>query len=344
MNPETAARSQANQYAELKRIVKQRGLMIRQPAYFAGKFALTLGMLAVSLGLLLAFDSTWLQLLNAAWLAFVFVQISFLAHDCGHRQFSLRIPWQNDWITLILGNLLLGVSREWWIDKHNEHHGHPNQLDVDPDVDIPLLAFEKDQALGKTGFARFVVKHQAALIFPLSLLQAVSMLRSSIQYLVEKRAKRPLTEALLMLAHYAAYVSVLFSVLEPVQAVVFIAVHRGLYGVFMVSVFAPNHKAMPMLKQDSQIDFLRRQVLTSRNVRSHPVTDFWYGGLNYQIEHHLFPGMPRNKLREAQPIVREFCREHDIGYHETSVLRSYREILEHLHAVGAPLRGANRAG
>ena len=344
MNPETAARSQANQYAELKRIVKQRGLMIRQPAYFAGKFALTLGMLAVSLGLLLAFDSTWLQLLNAAYLAFVFVQISFLAHDCGHRQFSLRIPWQNDWITLILGNLLLGVSREWWIDKHNEHHGHPNQLDVDPDVDIPLLAFEKDQALGKRGFARFVVKHQAALIFPLSLLQAVSMLRSSIQYLVDKRAKRPLTEALLMLAHYAAYVSVLFSVLEPVQAVVFIAVHRGLYGVFMVSVFAPNHKAMPMLKQDSQIDFLHRQVLTSRNVRSHPVTDFWYGGLNYQIEHHLFPGMPRNKLREAQPIVREFCREHDIGYHETSVLKSYREILEHLHAVGAPLRGANRAG
>ena len=344
MNLETAARSQANQYVELKRIVKQRGLMIRQPAYFAGKFALTLGMLAVSLGLLLAFDTTWLQLLNAACLAFVFVQISFLAHDCGHRQFSLRIPWQNDWITLILGNLLLGVSREWWIDKHNEHHGHPNQLDVDPDVDIPLLAFEKDQALGKTGFARFVVKHQAALIFPLSLLQAVSMLRSSIQYLLEKRAKRPLTEALLMLAHYAAYVSVLFSALEPVQAVVFIAVHRGLYGVFMVSVFAPNHKAMPMLRQDSQIDFLRRQVLTSRNVRSHPVTDFWYGGLNYQIEHHLFPGMPRNKLREAQPIVREFCRAHDIGYHETSVLRSYREILEHLHAVGAPLRGADRAG
>jgi fatty acid desaturase len=73
MNLETAARSQANQYAELKRIVKQRGLMIRQPSYFAGKFALTLGMLAVSLGLLLAFDSTWLQLLNAACLAFVFV-------------------------------------------------------------------------------------------------------------------------------------------------------------------------------------------------------------------------------------------------------------------------------
>jgi fatty acid desaturase len=344
MNLETAARSQPNQYAELKQIVKQRGLMVRQPAYFAGKFALTLGMLAVSLGLLLAFGSTWLQLLNAAFLAFVFVQISFLAHDCGHRQFTLRTPRRNDWLTLILGNLLLGVSREWWIDKHNEHHGHPNQLDVDPDVDIPLLAFEEDQALGKTGLARIVVKHQAALIFPLSLLQAVSMLRSSIRYLAGNRAKRPLGEALLMVAHYAAYFGVLFSVLEPVQAAVFVAVHRGLYGVFMVSVFAPNHKAMPTLGQGSEVDFLRRQVLTSRNVRPHPVTDFWYGGLNYQIEHHLFPGMPRNKLREARHIVRSFCREHDVGYHETSVLGSYREILEHLHAVGAPLRGATRAG
>jgi fatty acid desaturase len=342
MHLETATQSQPNQYAELKRIVKERGLMRRQPAYFAGKFALTLGMLAVGLGLLLAFGSTWLQLVNAAFLAFVFVQISFLAHDCGHRQFSLSVPWQNDWLTLILGNLLLGVSREWWIDKHNEHHGHPNQLDVDPDVDIPLLAFEEDQALGKTGVARFVAKHQAALILPLSLLQAASMLRSSIQYLVEKRAKRPLTESILIVAHYVAYFGVLFAVLEPVQAAVFVAVHRGLYGVFMVSVFAPNHKAMPMLEQGSKMDFLRRQVLTSRNVCPHPVTDFWYGGLNYQIEHHLFPGMPRNKLRDAQPIVRDFCREHDIGYHETSVLGSYREILGHLHAVGAPLRGATR--
>src|ERR671910_1995146 len=193
-----APRSLPNQYAALKRLIKQRGLLDKQPAYFAGKSLLTLGLLAVGLTLLLIVDNLWLQLLNAAYLAFVFVQISLIAHDMGHRQFSFRASWKNDWLTLILGNLLLGISRQWWIDKHNEHHGHPNQLDVDPDVDIPLLAFEEEQALGKTGLARFVVKHQAALIFPLSLLQAVSMLRSSVQYLAGKRAKRPLTEFVLM--------------------------------------------------------------------------------------------------------------------------------------------------
>jgi fatty acid desaturase len=327
----------------LKRLIKQKGLLDQQPTYFVGKVLLTLTLLAVGLTLLLILDNLWLQLLNAAYLAFVFVQISLLAHDFGHRQFSFRASWKNDWLTLVFGNLLLGVSRQWWIDKHNEHHGHPNQLDVDPDVDIPLLAFEEEQALDKRGLARFVVKYQAYLIFPLSLLQALGMHFKSIRFLIEKKAKSTLAEALLLGTHFALYFGLLFSVLEPLQAVLFIAVHRGLFGMYMVSIFAPNHKAMPILDRDSQLDFLRRQVLTSRNVIAHPVTDFWYGGLNYQIEHHLFPSMPRNKLREVQAIVKAFCRDHAIAYHETSVLQSYREILQHLHEVGAPLRKAGKA-
>ena len=327
----------------MKRLIKQNGLLDRQPAYYAGKISFTLGLLAVSLTLLLILDNTWLQLLNAAYLAFVFVQISLVAHDCGHRQFSFRTSWKNECLTLIFGNLLLGVSRQWWIDKHNEHHGHPNQIEVDPDVDIPLLAFEEEQALDKRGLARFVVKYQASLIFPLSLLQALSMRFRSIQFLIEKKARRTLAEAIAIGAHFVLYFGLLFSLLDAWQAVLFIAIHQGLFGLYMVSIFAPNHKAMPILDRDSQLDFLRRQVLTSRNVLAHPITDFWYGGLNYQIEHHLFPSMPRNKLREVQAIVKAFCRDHAIAYHETSVLQSYREILQHLHEVGAPLRKAGKA-
>jgi fatty acid desaturase len=339
----SASHFRNNQYAQLKRLIKQNGLLDRQPAYYAGKTVFTLGLLAVSLALLLVLGDTWFQLLNAAYLAFVFVQLSLIAHDFGHRQFSFHTPWKNDWLTLVFGNLLLGISRQWWIDKHNEHHGHPNQTDLDPDVDIPLLAFEEEQALEKRGLARFVVKYQVALIFPLSLLQAISMLRSSIEFLAAKKAKSSLVEALMICAHFALYFGLLFSVLEPLQALLFVAVHRGLFGTYMVSIFAPNHKAMPLLERDSKVDFLRRQVLTSRNVTAHPITDFWYGGLNYQIEHHLFPRLPRNKLREAQPIIRSFCRDHCIVYHETSVLQSYKEILQHLHEVGAPLREARKA-
>src|ERR687892_718717 len=159
-------RSRSNQYAELKRLIKQNGLLNPQPAYFGGKISLTLGLLALSLTLLLILDNPWLQLLNAAYLAFVFVQISLVAHDCGHRQFSFHASRKNDWATLIFGNLLLGVSRQWWIDKHNEHHGHPNQIDVDPDIDIPLLAFEEEQALDKRGIVSPAILSVDKLVSP----------------------------------------------------------------------------------------------------------------------------------------------------------------------------------
>jgi fatty acid desaturase len=97
---------------------------------------------------------------------------------------------------------------------------------------------------------------------------------------------------------------------------------------------------MPTLTKAEQLDFLRRQVLTSRNVAGSRVVDFVLGGLNYQIEHHLFPSMPRPNLRRAQPPVRAFCAQHSLPHVEASLFGSYAEALRHLHGVGAPLRPA----
>ena len=106
----------------------------------------------------------------------------------------------------------------------------------------------------------------------------------------------------------------------------------------MGSIFAPNHKGMPILTGDDRPDFLRRQVLTSRNVRGGWFTDVALGGLNYQIEHHLFPSMPSPHLRKAQVIVRRYCAELGVDYLETSLITSYRQALASLHHAGAPIR------
>jgi fatty acid desaturase len=124
-------------------------------------------------------------------------------------------------------------------------------------------------------------------------------------------------------------------VLSPVRALVFVAVNQALFGVYLGCAFAPNHKGMPNLGEKEAADFLRRQVLTSRNVRGGPVTDWVLGGLNYQIEHHLFPSMPRVNLKRAQPLVRAFCAERGVAYRECGAFASYRQALGHLNAVGA---------
>jgi fatty acid desaturase len=125
-----------------------------------------------------------------------------------------------------------------------------------------------------------------------------------------------------------------FVVLLPLQAVVFLFVQQGLFGVYLGSAFAPNHKDMTVVGKDEKLNFLRRQVLTSRNIRGSVLTDLALGGRNYRIEHHLFPSMPRPSQRHAQAPVRAFCAQRGIPYSETGLLASYAQVLRHLHTTG----------
>ncbi len=322
-----------NEYAELKQLIKQKGLLQKQPAYYTGQVLLILGLLALSLTFVALIDTLWLLLLNAAFLAFVFAQIGFIGHDAGHRQI-FHAAGKNATAGLAV-NFLLGTSRSWWIDKHNRHHSNPNQLDVDPDISIPVLAFSEEQARTKRGVLRLVVRYQAYLLFPLLSLEALGLRLASFHFMAGRRTANILPELFLATLHFLLYFGFLFSVLSLWQATAFIFVHQALFGLYVGATFAINHKGMLILDKDSQMDFLRRQVLTARNVKGNPVIDFWYGGLNYQIEHHLFPNMPRNKLPEAQKVVKAFCQAHSISYSEESVLQSYREVLQSLNKVGA---------
>jgi fatty acid desaturase len=143
-----------------------------------------------------------------------------------------------------------------------------------------------------------------------------------------------------LFGHFAVYLSALFVVLPPGMAIAFLAVHQCLFGVYLGSIFAPNHKGMPILTGRDRPDFLRRQVLTARNVRGGRLLDLMMGGLNHQIEHHLFPSMPSPHLRRARPIVRRYCRELGVDYLETGLLASYRQALASLHQAGEPFRRA----
>ncbi len=334
--PESQALTSAlreNEYAELKQLINQQGLLRKQPSYYTRQILLVLSLLALSLAFVVLIDTLWLQLLNAAFLAFVFAQIGFIGHDAGHRQI-FRATGKNA-LTGLVVNFLLGTSQSWWIDKHNRHHSNPNRLDVDPDISIPVLAFSEEQARAKRGVLRFVVRYQAYLLFPVLLLEGIGLRVASFHFMAQTRKMYILPELLLAIAHFGVYFGFLFFVLGVWQATAFILVHQALFGLYVGSAFATNHKGMLILGKDSQMDFLRRQVLTSRNVKASPLIDFWYGGLNYQIEHHLFPNMPRNKLPEAQKVVKAFCQSRSVSYCETSVFQSYREILQSLHQVGA---------
>ena len=335
--PASSARRRGSEYAELSRQVKEAGLLERRPGYYVWKIAVTVGLLAAGWTAFVVVGDSWWQLAVAAFLAVVFTQIGFLGHDAGHRQiFSTR---QDSYVTgILLGNLGIGLSYGWWVDKHNRHHAHPNTEDADPDIAVGALAFTAAQARTSRGAARLVFRYQAYLFFPLLLLEAASLHVASVQALTRRAARRRSWEKVLLAVHGAGYLTVVFLVLSPVKAVVFILVQQGLFGLYLGCSFAPNHKGMPVLDAADRCDFLRRQALTSRNVRGGRLTDFALGGLNYQIEHHLFPSMPRPNLRRAQPLIEAFCRQHGVPYCQSSLAGSYAQALRHLNTVGRAAR------
>jgi fatty acid desaturase len=327
--------TRGSQYAELVRQVRQAGLMKRRPGYYLARITATITAYAGIWVAVVLIGASWWVLVPAVLLAAAYTQIAFIGHDAGHKQI---LPGRraNDLLGVALGALLVGLSYGWWIDKHNRHHAHPNQEGKDPDIAPGVLVFAAPTGPARRGIPGLWLRLQAYIFFPLLLLEGLNLHVSSVRALAEGKVRFRRLEIGLFAVHFGGYFGGLFVLLTPGQAVVFIVLHQGLFGLYMGCSFAPNHKGMPVLAADDATDYLRRQVLTSRNVDGGRLIDTILGGLNYQIEHHLFPSMPRPNLRRAQPLIREFCAEHGIAYTQTGLFDSYRQALRHLDAVGRP--------
>ncbi|MGN6679575.1 MAG: fatty acid desaturase family protein [Streptosporangiaceae bacterium] len=324
---------QGSDYSALLRAVRQAGLMDRRTGDYAWRIAITTFLLAAGWAAFVLVGNSWWQLAVAVFLAVMFTQVGFLGHDAGHRQICASRK-RSYILGLLLGNLGIGLSFGWWVAKHNRHHANPNTEGADPDIMMRALAMTDGQAAASRGLSRIIFRSQAFLFFPMLLGEAFSVHAASIRALSSRARQHRLAETALLAVHFAAYLAVVFVVLSPVKAIVFILVQQGLFGVYLGASFAPNHKGMPILRRQDEQDFLRRQVLTSRNISGNWFTDLALGGLNYQIEHHLFPSMPRPSLRRSHPLIREFCRLHGLPYCQASLIASYAQALRYLHLVG----------
>jgi fatty acid desaturase len=236
---------------------------------------------------------------------------------------------------VLLFNLGVGTSRGWWVDKHTAHHGQPNRLGVDPDIEGGPIAVDATQTAGVRGLTLAIMRRQGKAIGPLLSLVGIQIHAYSVGFLRNRSLRNTGLEAGLLLVHFTVYIGGLVVLLGPLRGLIFALVHQMLLGAYMGGAFLTNHTGMRVLAPGDEVDFLRRQVLTARNIRSGRIADYAFGPLSCQIEHHLFPTMPRYALRHAAPIVREFCRERGIAYHETGALQAFAEVYRHLDGIGS---------
>lgn len=322
-------------YSLLLKSVQQAGLMKRRYTYYAVKSSLMiLTVAAITVGIIMVGNS-WFTLILAALLGLVFAHFGFLGHDAAHRQIFVSGK-ANHRAGLVLGTLFSGMSLAWWNGKHNMHHQAPNQISKDPDIEPSVLHFYPvEEKPGKSRFMAFFRERQGWFFFPLLTLEGVNLHAQSFVTSFGKRSgKRQPVEMTVLTIRWASYLALLFIVLDVGKAFAFLGLQLAVVGVYLGCTFAPNHKGMPILPADVRIDFLRRQVLMSRNIISNRLTTFAMGGLNYQIEHHLFPSMPRPNLRRAQGIIKPFCIENSVTYTETTLPQSYGIVVRYLNKVG----------
>ena len=320
-------------YAALRKDVIAAGLLERAYWYYAWRSGVSFALLAVGFGVAFALPiSGWSVVVDSVLLAMGSVQVALIGHDAGHFAVfkSTRANWMLGWLCW---SLTLGIGFWYWYDRHKRHHSSTNDVSADPDLQwAGLVAYSDDLALRPQTRSRWLIRHQA-LLGPLYTLGLAFAFRAEgwSFALRELRGTRRAVELSGLLASLVVWL--LPAALLGWAWLVIFVLGQVLAGLYLALAIAPNHKGMPMWSAGTKLTFLDRQVLSSRNIVPHPVTDFVFGGLNYQIEHHLFPTMPRVHLRRARAIVAPFCRAQGLAYVEMGAFASYRLVIEELRRV-----------
>ncbi len=315
--------------------VRAAGLMKRDISWYTWRM-IRLGLAFAATGVMFVLlGQSWWQLLTAVIFSFLLGQAGFLAHDAAHRQIFASAK-KNEWTGRIVGNLFVGLSYGWWMNKHGKHHANPNKIGKDDDIATGAVIFNPEDAGQRKGFGKWFAAHQGSFFFPLLTLVALDLHISAIRRVFNKNEIVPARKAeIALLAVRLLGVPVAaFFVMGPWIALAFMVVHLATFGVYFGGAFAPNHKGMPLVPKDVKIDFMRRQTLMSRNISGGWWVDKGMGGLNYQIEHHLFPTMSSKNLKLVQPMVRQYCAERNIKYTETTLGQSYMIVMKYLNRVG----------
>lgn len=315
-------------YEALVGQMKQQGLYDRTYFHYGIHGALSITGMLVSLYIVTLTDNLLIQSFNALFFAFCSVQGGMIAHDLSHGSVLSSKSAGRTWAMFVWG-IVGGLSESRWYNKHNEHHKHPNHLGHDPDLEIPFV-FSDEQANERSAFfKKWVFPYQhwlfwiaLAFVYPWNIMYSMKHLLAGISF-------RSLFEIFLMIVHFVILFAIPLWYLPLGTAILFLIIVFYGIGMYLGLAFAPNHKGEAMLNKHDAF-YWTHQITLTRNLYPSISTFYLLGGLNFQIEHHLFPTMSRYKFWQAHILVKQFCAEHNIRYYETSWSGSMREIHQSL--------------
>lgn len=347
--------SMTQKFRRFAESIETSSLMVVKPLFYVcllGWYGLLLGS-SISC-VLYGSDSFILSvILGGSMMALYFQQIAFCGHDLGHNSvFHNRSIDSASGI--LLGNALSGVSMGWWKANHNAHHCNTNSVISDPDIQhLPFIAvtdkffrsvfssyYEKE--LRFEAWGRYLIPLQAKLYYVIMAFARFNLYAQSYSFLLrgsEYSSRRIRTnrwiEIVGLLVFFAWFTRLILCFERISWMIAFLIVSHGLAGILHVQI-SLSHFSMPVYSQNIPIEnesFLEHQVNTCLDIDCSPMLDFFHGGLQFQLCHHLFPRVPRCNLRTLSVLVREFCDSCGLHCAHLDFLGANRKLLSVLETV-----------
>jgi fatty acid desaturase len=271
----------------------------------------------------------------------VCVQLGIVSHDAGHGQVDRRKLWNSLWGYFGM-TFVCGLSFTHWRKMHGAHHRHPQDERHDPDMQYGLLfSVHERGASAKRGLWRLTQRFQHWYFWPAGCFYAWSLRWDSIARIIKDPAHTAV-DRWVLLGHFALWLSFPPLLVGTKGALATYFLVSTVISLYLVAIFAPNHMGMPSVGEGDKLSYLAHQTTTSRDVQGGWLLSLFMGGLEHQIEHHLFPRIAQPRLKVARTIVSAFCAEHGFPYVEVRLLAAHRDALRHLAQVASPSRHSSK--
>ena len=307
----------------LKAEVRAAGLLNRAPVRG------TVEMTAVIFSLVAAFVTIelWHPFFLGLFMALVFTRAVFVSHDILHRQYfkgkalSMRLSYP-------FSALILSNSSSWWDYKHNvNHHTWCNIVEKDEDIRALNGAFTPNNR----GSKPFIKRFKYIIFWGAMFFMYPAFIAKSYSFVIRRKLYG---ELFLMLLHWPLIWGTVLYMLPFSDAIIVLLTLNFTLSPWMAFGFITNHLGCEVFdyEEGKNLSWMELQMRTSRSLKGGLFIHWFYGGLNTQIEHHLFPKVPRFNLLKVQKMTREFARRHAIPYFETSPIEAYVQINKALEA------------
>ncbi|KAL3844241.1 hypothetical protein ACJIZ3_001644 [Penstemon smallii] len=275
-------------------------------------------------------EGFWNHFLAACMMGFLWIQSGWIGHDSGHYQVMMNRKL-NRFAQILSGNCLAGISIAWWKWNHNAHHIACNSLDYDPDLQhMPffvvsskffgsITSYFYDRKMNFDSVSRFLVSNQHMTFYPVMCLARINLFAQSFMLLLSKRKVPHRVQELFGLLVFWIWYPLLVSCLPNWgERVMFVVVSFSVTGVQHVQFCLNHFSSTVYLGPPKGNDWFEKQTSGTLDINCSSWMDWFHGGLQFQIAHHLFPRLPRCQLRKVSPIVQDLCKKHGLPYDSAS--------------------------